>query len=268
MDNVAGSIFPFLHRSLLRYGNRSQLQIQIKSQANAAQELKVRSLNRDNISEFSHTTNSDGTIATDTFGISDIPVLLTVKDDGGNFTQGDCYVTVSLLVNGEIVYELCSGVVYTQKGLSYPANNSENAIPGRGRFRWVSVSNPSAGQAAFITVPTGRVWKIITVACELQTDSTVATRTPSLAFRDSNDNNIAFAGPATTITADKDYFYFYANYGYDPTDIASDTQLASLPQNIYLPEAYYILLDHVLRKSGDQYANVGALVEEFFAPPA
>ena len=134
MDLDLSKIIPFITRDMLSFGRTTSLKLRVVSQANAVATFYIRVVTREGKSKFSATTLSTGAMSTSTFNIPDIPTLISVRDDDGNFTQGSCYVTLSLLMDNDVVYELCSGYIYQQKGISWPIGSANDPIPNRMRI--------------------------------------------------------------------------------------------------------------------------------------
>lgn len=258
--------FPFLIREMLRFGSRSNIEIVCRSQADAAVTLRIRLVNREGISEFAHTTVATGVVTTTTHKISDIPILISVIDDGGTLQQGSAYVTLALRIDGEIVYELCSGFVYNQKAISWPYVGGQDMMPGRGKIKEVAGAEPAAGDELSITVPTGRVWHILGLSFQLVTGAAATARVVRIRY--DGPSGVSFQSISGTTQADSlTRNYFIGRYGAieDQTDNLSI--LVNMPNDMYIGEAGSILSSTTNIIAGDNYSTPTILVEEFFAVP-
>ena len=118
------SSLPFLVRKMLTFEHNAVFSLRIVSQGNAARRIHIRGITKEGPFVFAHTTDAGGFFATEDFRIPDVPIMVSVVDQSTAFKQGECYVTLSLMVNGNVLYDLCSGLVYNNKGVSYPASNN------------------------------------------------------------------------------------------------------------------------------------------------
>jgi hypothetical protein len=266
-DTIQLPQLPFLTREMLKFGDKSAFKLLIASQANAAKIVKIRTVTRSGISEFAHTTLSTGAVKTELFGISDIPILVSVKDDSGAFNQGDCFVTLSLTIDGEVVYELSAGMVYGQKGVSWPSNNAIDAVPGHGRYRSLSVSDPAAGGHYEQSIPIGRLWRILAFHVEYQADANAGNRYLFFQAQDASNNPYLTVMKKTAIVANDDKLVTFAQFGHVEIEQIGDDNFIALPSEIVMPEAHIFYLEGGGAKAGDQFVGLTIMIEEYFAPP-
>lgn len=257
---------PFLSRELLKFGRGASFELLVVSQANAAVTLSIRAVDKEGISKFAHTTVNTGQLTTTTHKISDVPLAVSIKDDVGDRIQGDVYVTLSLRINGEIVHELASGLVYSQKALTFPLSNGNDAMPGRGRIREVTGTNPAAGEEISDNVPAGRIWHILAVSFQLVTDATVANR--RVVFETSGNGgwftrHIASIDQAASVTR----AYSVAKFSsITDADNGNNIQIG-LAHDIYIPESGFLVTSTTNLQAGDNFTAPVYLIEEFFANP-
>ena len=122
--------FPFANRDMLAFQHGAAFGLRIVSQSTSGAALIIRGMTSEGLFSFLHFPTDNSIIATSDFRISDVPIWVTVTDKDGSLVQGDIYVTLSVTINGDILYELCSGLVYRQKSISWPYNNSQDIRPG------------------------------------------------------------------------------------------------------------------------------------------
>jgi len=254
---------PFLTRENLKFGNNAKLELQVVSQANATVVLDVVYVNREGMSKFKHTTSSAGAQSTSVFLLSDIPIAVSVVDSLGSFTQGDCYVTVRLLLNGEVVFETCSGFVYKAKSISYPVNNTNDAIPGRGRIRLISGSDPIAGDEISELVPANRIWHLLTLNFNLVTSGTAGNRQTAVYVGIGSGGAMAIAGTATQ-AASLTRVYTIGKYGGLATQTFNNRILLNMPSDLYIPSGNTFDTSTLNLDSADQFSVIRFLVEEFY----
>lgn len=251
---------------MLRFGNSSAFELIVKSQSIITSPLTVRFFSREGVSEYIHIPTSDGNITTTTHKITDVPIMISVVDDGDNYRQGACFVSLALAINGEIVYQLTSGFVYTLKALSWPPTSGQDALPGKGLFRTVTATDPGAGADVTLTVPNGHIFHPISGRIHILTSATVANRRIHIVFARSG-------GPSTycfsdvDITANVDGNIPFAHYGDLPDRLDNFIYPINMPPNLFLTEDSTIGTEAVNLQGTDVLESMSVLVEDFFAAP-
>ena len=267
MANDLKDLFPFITRDMLRFGRTAQLQLKITSQASVSAALQIRLATREGISEFVHTDSGDGLVQTNTFNISDIPIFVSITNPANTLTQGDCYVTLELLAQGEVVYVLCSGFVYIQKGISWPAASTADAIPGRGRIKMVTTTDPAAGASKTLAVPDGRIWHVLAARYSILNSATVANRIPQIIFTDASGNDRFTTRGQSYTVADAEETVTAMQWGAKPEHIVDTGPKIILPANLYVPDGSSLKIGYVSVQAGDQISTIIIWVEEFFTVP-
>lgn len=175
---------------MLAFQHGLAFSLRVTSQADTVATLTVRGMTTEGVFTFSHTTTNDGLATTTTHRIPDIPIMVSIIDAAASLEQGGCYVSLTLIANDDILYQLCSGLVYGQKAISYPVSPTNEVRPNGGKIAVTLSADPAAGAEAQIMVPTNEYWRIIAAYVELVTDATVSTRTMSLTMRMSGTKKI------------------------------------------------------------------------------
>lgn len=267
MDLLKNFSVPFINRDQLNFAAGQAFSVRITSQANTAATLTIRGMTKDGSFTFSHSTTNDGTLQNTTFRLPDIPIFISCIDSNSSFKTGDVYANLTLLVNGDRLYELCSGYVYNQKSISYPNNNSNDSMPGRGRIRMLNGGLPGAGNDLTDQVPVGRIWRVLAVNMRLVASATVSNRRVRLQFADSVTSFNIFLWSNTDQTASQTIDYRCTQLGSVQSETFSGSIVINIPDNIYLPEGAQILTNVVNLQADDNFTIFSYLIEEFFVTP-
>lgn len=256
--------FPFITRDMLKYGRGGKIQVRVTIQSLTTKTLRLRMLNREGFSEFACAYTSTGAQQSFTFDVSDIPTFLSVNDDSGDVEQGTSFATVRLLVDSEIVFTFCSGLVYTMKGISYPVGTQQDVVPGRGGFRHVAGANPAAGSEASITCPSSQMWRLIYMQVTLVTDATAATR--QLHFTIGGNTFGAFSMPSpVSQTASLTRNYFIAPFGYLPAAAVDNDIVVPVPPELWIWDNDSFATVTTNLQAGDNYGTPTAAVEQLWS---
>ncbi len=267
MQDEKSHVLPFLVRDMLRFENSVSFSLQVRSQASVAGALTIRGMTREGTFTFKHTTVSTGAYSTDTFQIPDVPIYISVIDDGSIFKQGEVVVTLNFLGNKDILFNLANGFVYSNKPLSYPIPSQTDLIPGRGRFKTIVSDDPAAGDEISWTVPNGRVWRIIACSFQLVTAATVANRRVHLRLQTNAGLDIS-TFPDTDQVASLTRNYSFAQFGGSLDGFDGTKLLAPMPAEVYLETDDFLGTNTQSLQAGDNFGIGLLLVEEFFRSPA
>lgn len=265
MDDPKFPQLPFLTREMLRFGNKAKVELQIQAVSVDAGEVKIRGYNRSGFFEYSHSVTGGGTTSSETFAIPDLPIGLSVIDDGSWFVQGECYATVSLLINGEVVQDLCSGFVFYGKGISFPVANSIDTRPGGGQIVTISGTNPAAGAEVSMSVPSGQIYRILAINFSLTTDANAANRRVHVQFQSETTGMTIDCYGDTDQAASVSRTYSCAAFGATPATTDDNDIIIPIPQDIYLPAGGDIKTATTNKQAGDDYGIPRVLVERFFS---
>src|SRR3990167_5730934 len=168
--------FPFANRDMLAFQHGAAFGLRIVSQSTSGAALIIRGMTSEGLFSFLHFPTDNSIIATSDFRISDVPIWVTVTDKDGSLVQGDIYVTLSVTINSDILYELCSGLVYRQKSISWPQISSLDMRPGGGKIVDKTGNDAAAGAETGITVPAGQIWRFIGAELNVVMSVQAATR--------------------------------------------------------------------------------------------
>lgn len=263
MDELSQQLPPFITRDLLRFGKNASIQLRLTSQTNNTTSLFVRGITREGMFEFRAIQDGTGAGNVSNFRIPDIPIFVSVVDDSNGNFQGDAYVNLELLINGEIVLSLLSGFVYINKSLSWPQTTNFDMRPGGGRLGWRSGTNPAANVEITELVPESRIWRLIACTFTLVTDANVANRRVHFEMHDSS-GQLVEAFSSVDQTASQTILYSVGHFGNTPDETDNNVILINIPDNVYLQTDGQFNTATLNRQATDNFSAPFFLVEEFF----
>lgn len=253
---------PFLTRHMLEFAHGLSFSLRITTQADNNYTLTIRGMTREGVFSFNVLTVADGSATTTDFRIPDVPIIVSVFDRDGYFDQGACYVSLSLVANEDILYQLCSGFVYKAKTIGYPRTTDLDIRPGGGKIEWITSDNPVAGTEASITCPNSEQWRVLAVHIELTTDATVANRRLHVLFGAANRRMNAIS--YTNQTASQTINYSVIQFG-SATDQSDDGRnMLSMPSDMWISGTEIVGTDTTNIQAGDDFGIMRVCVEKFF----
>ena len=263
MQDPTKQSLPFVLRDMLAFEHAQAFSLRILSQARVASTIVVRGMTREGVFSFSHASQGSTLESQQDFRIPDMPIFLNVIDLAASAIQGEIWAQVTLLVNGDPVYELCAGYLSNHKNLAWPPSNAIAQVPGRGLIRDFSGANPAAGAEVSDVVPDGQVWHVLAMSVTLVTSATAANRRVHFQFFGPVSIGIE-TFPTIDQTASTTIKYNVAKYG-AITDETDGTQiLVPLPHDLYLPPGGTIATATVNIQVGDNFGAPSYLIEQFF----
>lgn len=263
MDELLGT--PFLNRKMLAFEQGSAFALRISSQSISAGSLTIRGMTRAGIFTYTHQTNTTGLIQTELFALPDLPIMVSVVDETGSISEGDCYVTLSLLANGDKLHELAAGYVYQSKSISFPASIAQPHRIDCAHLLNVAANDPAAGGELTITVPNGTQWEVLGLNFDLQTSATVANRRVHVILGASGTlylNCFGNQNQAASLTR----HYTCTPIGVIPTETDDDDIIIPMPPGIFLDQGMKITTQTTNRQAGDQFSGMTMLVKSTITP--
>ena len=188
------------------YIKRAHKQIQVESWSNSAREILLRGYSEAGPFAESHTTNADRSRATDTYEVHGVPQSISARPRAVPVRRGECYIRITLLVDGEPVKRLMAAYLTDGKTLSWPPGVHEGFTEGPGLIRLVTGTNPAAGVEVLEAVPTNARWKLRGLYIQLTTDANAANRTVLMELDDGTTVFYTIRGPVHTASLTRGYF--------------------------------------------------------------
>lgn len=263
MPEPAIPSLPFFTRDMLRFGQTAKLELRVDMQADEAAPLAISGITREG--HFTHrvTTPSNSLNTSATFGITDIPIMISVRDVGANFEQGQAYVTLSLVVNGDVVQVLTSGYVYNQKALSWPQTQQVDLRPGGGRIQRKTPTAVAAGNELTITVPAGEVWRIRDITFLITTSATVANRRAIIYISTPTDQTLRMWSD-TDQTASLTRVYHGGNLGMGSAGATGIHIFIPIPSDMLLFAGDILTIGANSLQATDQITTDEITIEKYF----
>lgn len=252
---------------MLRFGQTTKFELRIDMQADEAVSLNVRGITREGQFTYKPTTAATAaTITQETFGVPDIPIMVTVEDAGRNLEQGQAFVTVSLLANGEVIQQLVSGYLYAQKALSWPNTQQVDLRPGGGRLTGVTGTNPAAGVEISHTVPTGEMWKIQAVTFGFAASAIAGARRIHLVVIQPFTTTMHFFS-SLDIAANGGGDFSCAPMGVIPDELDDGRYFIAIPPDLVVRSGGTISTETVNLDGGDNFTAPIFTIEKYFTTP-
>jgi len=265
MDPIARLTFPFTVRDMLAFQHGAAFGLRIVSQSSSTAPVIIRGMTSEGLFAFTHIPTDNSIIATENFRISDIPIWVSVTDKAGSLVQGDTYITLSVTINSDILYELCSGLVYRQKSISWPQISSLDMRPGGGKIVDKTGNDAAAGAETGITVPAGQIWRFIGAELNVVMSVQAAARRVGLLFNLVSGTDILCAASADQI-ASETWKFSCAAYGSNVTPPSELTAQINTPRDLLLLPGDNVQSSTVNIQTDDNYAPIILRVEQFFNP--
>ena len=102
------------------------IELFIESFSNAARTVQIRGFTKTEQIIADHTTNADRSLATSIIPITEFPEHLTVRTLETSVSRGECYVKVSVRIEGVVVALLSAGYVSDTGTIAYPNGKIES----------------------------------------------------------------------------------------------------------------------------------------------
>jgi len=253
----------FISRKQLAFSGATSFQLIIETKSRRTANLTITGATKEGVFTLTHTTLSTLVLQTEIFRIPDVPIWVTVADEGNVFLNGETYVSISLGINDNKISQLAAGYISGLQKLSWPNTNIQQKIGNSlGLIKTITTADPAAGAQISQTVPAGVIWKIKAIRARLITDATVANRSANFILT-LPDGGIIKAMSSNAHAASTTIDYLAANYGTSGTSIPSGEYLLGLPADVYLPEGSTITTSITLGVAGDNWGAATIWVEEF-----
>lgn len=247
------NIPPFITRDNLAFEQGAKFQLQLDYQTISTSPITIVGMTKSGSFTFKIVPAGTGGEEAKVFTLNDVPIFVSVVDFNFSNAQGQCYVRLDLLVNGDDVLQLCSGYIYAGQSVSWPYTNLAPSVSTTGEPILITGSNPAANVEISQSVPSSFAWKIKSVRFTLVTDGNAATRQVHLVFKD-NSGVIFLDVPA----ASTQILSLTRNYNFAPGIQNLGTPLDSeintdIPDNIYMKTDWIIATTTTNRQATDNY---------------
>lgn len=190
---------------------------------------------------------------------------LRVSTTSTTLRRGNIYARVRVRrgadTAGPIVQTLLQGYLTSDTDLVWPEGRHEHAFAGHGLLRSITGTDPAAGVEISETVPTGRVWRLVSMRFALVADATVINRIPVVTLDDGT--NVFFASQSSNaLTASLSRNYTASAQGGKVTNETTEDAIL-LPPDLYLFQGWRIRTATTGLQAGDNYGAPQLMVEEW-----
>lgn len=263
MEPDTFSSLPFLTRDMLAFKHGLALKLRVSTRSTVATKLKIRGFTREGFFTFSHTPTSDSVVKDETFNIPDFPIWASITDEQGGYVQGSCYASLSLLLNDDKLFELCHGLVYRAKSVSFPNTFSTDIRPAGGNIKKFTGTNPTANAELSDSVTSGQAWRLMSVRFTLVTDATVVNR--RVHFTVSTGGVVVLdAFSEVEQTASQTINYTCAPFGALPDSADDNDILIPIPPDLIVTGGIVLGTSTTGRVAGDDFSAPSFFVEQWF----
>ena len=236
----------------------------VESYSNTALTVQVRGYTENELVIHDHSTSSDRSLTSSVISITGSPLYLTARSATTGIKRGQCYVRVSLRIEGVIVATLFAGYVDDTSAVAFPNGTIEDSKSGVGYIRSITGTDPAAGVQISETVPTGALWHPISVKFTIVCDATVVSRGIILAFTDGT-NELMRSFTNTTVPAGTTLTATFSDIGTVATGL-SNANMGVFSDATLLPAGFQITTVINNLQAGDNLGAPQLLVEEWINP--
>lgn len=220
---------------------------------------------------FTHTPNSDRSIATQNFALGPGTLLtLTCFALTGTPVSGQCFVQVQIIqgLTGAtyVLGTLLQGYVTSFQCIAWPGSPIHNSLEGRGYTHVITVADPGPHAGVTLTAPANTRWRLQSAWYQIATDATTPVRFAILEVSTGGSIVISL-GTQTTFGASLTAFISFTSGAQIGT--AHDTPVtntfitASAGPGIELRAGDVLSLGWETIGTGDQLSNTRVTVEEW-----
>lgn len=255
-------LYPFVTRDMMAFKHGLGFTIRLISQGMVATPITLTGATREGKFTFRQTTSADGSPVTSDFKIPDFPIFASVNDPDNYNNQGQCRVTMQLLLDGDIAMTLGSGHITGRQSVSYPPAQVAEYRGGGGDVSLITGDAPAAGAEAAYAIPPYMTYRIIAVRVTLITSATVADRNVKLAIYDGMENEMRWYGNIVQAASVSRYYNFSA-IGHQPTAAEGTNIMIPIPPDVILRPDSNMKTVTTNRQAGDQFSALDLLVERW-----
>lgn len=266
MENNQDKALPFITRDMLHFSYASRIQLEVRYVARALGSINIVGATKEGTFNFKFTTALDLYGSQEWFNLPDIPIWVSVIDEGETFKEGEVWIKLSLRINDDLMMSYCSGYVHQFKSLSWPSTQMENPSPFKGTVDVTSSADPAAGAQLTYTMDDGVAFKINAITFTLVTDATAANRIVHILFDPKQNGSFeCISSVSQTASTTKKYHCIpigTAGVYTDDNDI-----IIPIPADLILPGESKIQTTVTNMQAGD---NLGVMTihREAFIMPA
>lgn len=243
---------PFLIRKMLSFEFAAAFSLIIDTQSFGTDPITIRGATRQGPFILQVIPNGTGTVKTDKFRLTDVPIWLSIVDDGFNYSASSLYIRADLDINGDRLHTLILGYCYSNRPLTWPLTLSEESSGNSGLLSNKVSADPAAGAELSYAVPENLQIRVRSVTFQLVAAAAAASRVVNLVFtRQGTVMYRAISNTSQIISETKNYFCFPTSPGNKYADGSSI--IIGIPDEIWLNPGDTITTETSAINAGDNY---------------
>ena len=264
-ENEYNLSLPFLTRRMVDFEQGAVFSIIVDLIAQSTQAIVLTGLTKAGIFTYRIVPVDVGNLETFTFGIPDIPIILSITIPPVGDPTAVNFVTAYLGINTNRIALLCQGTVSAYFGISWPNQHPPTAAQSQGEVARVTGINQAAGDEISDTVPTNQTWELLGILFTLVASSDAASRTVSIQI--AQDLPLRFIRAAGTAqTASQTISYSFIPGGTTGVTVANNAQEVAIPTGIILPPEATIISATTNLQAGDNFGAPIYVVRRIYHP--
>lgn len=177
---------PFLTRKMLAFEHAVKVEIRLTIFAFLQTTLKIKGITREGVFSFTYETLVDGQTHFAKFQIPDIPIFISVTDEGPGSAQGQLNAQLDLLMNGDKILRFGTGYIYTDNDISWPTQNVAEVRGGGGVLVTRGIANPAAGAEISVVTSTYKVTRLRSLRVSLALTAGMSARRAHFRIKDAD----------------------------------------------------------------------------------
>jgi hypothetical protein len=250
-----------MNLSTLNWLREGGFDLLVESFSSASLVVQIRGYTENEVVSHDHTPSTDRTLSSSVISITGSPIYLTARSSVSGIKRGQCYVRVSLRIEGVIVATLFAGYVDDTAAVAFPNGKIEGSVTGLGNIRVIVGTDPVAGAEWSETVPTGALWRVASAVSTLVCDATVINRTMHIIFDDGS--NVVYRSTVNSNVLASQTAQCVFGISGAPGVTTGVSPHGFIPQEMRLPAAFRVRSSTVGLQAGDNFSEPVLMVEEW-----
>lgn len=264
MDDNKSKTATFLNRDMLDFKHGSAWSLVLDLFSESSGNIVIRGMTKEGRFEFIQPVGSGSLQQQFVYGISDIPIFVTVTASHIDIGVNASHIQLTLGLNGTRLFVLCSGYPRQSKNLTWPSIQSVDTLSDRGQLVALTGTNPGAGVQISVTVPPKNWWLIKSLFATLVTNATGGNRRPTLQIT-VNGIIVLLCSAGTVTTANSTVRYSWADGLGLLTDGQNLISNTPLPRELLLPPGSIIDIIDAEFSAGDNWSAPNLYVQRYLS---
>lgn len=213
---------------------------------------KLNGFTKEGPFEFDFTPLGTGVNESFSFGMTDIPIMLSLCAVTNAEVRNKVFATIFLTINGSRNVLLASGHPNGKNGITWPISSPIIELQKKGFWNTTTGADPAAGAEINTAIPNRKVWRLRSVEFTLVTAAVAANRNVSLLIKPLNGGIITIPTATTQIISETKKYIFYEGASLI-NNVTGNTIVTPLPQDLWLPATSVIATLTAGLDAGDNF---------------